>query len=282
MSIINNLPLTKIKITGAKILYKIVSQFFGKKRRVITRNGIKYEVDLAEGIDLSLFLFGGFQNHVIKNKFVRLTNDSVIFDIGANFGIMSLQLAKLAPAGHVYAFEPTHYALGRLRTNLDLNPELKQKITVINSFVSEASVSDPKITAYSSWKVDGSKKEDAHPTHWGEAKSAEGVPSISLDDFCIARNIPKIDFIKIDTDGHEYEVLKGARNTIKKFRPQIVFEIGQYVMAEKGISFDFYSNYFAEMNYELLDTASGRKTTLENFKSIIPAQGTIDLIAVPK
>lgn len=275
------IPLTRIKIFGARILYFFTTLFVGKEKRIIERNGIRYEVDLSEGMELSLYLFGNFQKHIFENKFLKLDKDFVIFDIGANVGLMSLQFAKEAPEGKIFSFEPTHYALERLKKNISLNAEIGKNITVTNSFVSEKSSDNPEILAYSSWKVNGKKDNSNHPVHLGTPKNTDGVPSISLDDFTEKNSILKIDFIKIDTDGHEYEVFKGAKQAIKKYRPKIIFEIGLYVMDEKNISFDFYFNYFNEMNYFLVDTKSNQKIDLDNYKKYIPKKGSTDLIAVP-
>ncbi len=278
----NNFPLTRIKIAGAKVLYFFVSMVYGKKPRIITRNGITYEVDLSEGIDLSLFLFGNFQKHVTHSELLKIPKDATIVDVGANFGLMSLPFAQLAPDGKVYSFEPTHYALAKIKRNLSLNPELSKHVEVINSFVSAKSSENADIKAFSSWKVNNEKAEVMHPTHMGAAKSTEGVGAITLNDFCAKSNLPRIDFIKIDTDGHEFEVFQGAAEAIAKYRPQIIFEIGQYVMTEKGIDFSFYSNYFGKLNYKMYDSASKALITLENHKEYIPAQGTIDIIAKPE
>ncbi|MGP8216991.1 MAG: FkbM family methyltransferase [Bacteroidia bacterium] len=279
--IIHNLPLTRIKIGIAKILYVFASIIYGKKPRLISQNGINYEVDLSEGIDLSLFLFGSFQKHVTHNKLLSLPKDAVIIDIGANFGVMSLQFAQIAPEGKVYSFEPTHYAIAKLKRNLELNPSLASRIEVINSFLSATSTANANIKAYSSWKVNDEKAPDMHPEHLGAAKSTEGVGAMTLDDFCKSRQLQRLDFIKIDTDGHEYEILQGARETISKYRPQIIFEIGIYVMTEKGIDFTFYSNYFKELNYNMFDSGTTALITLENHKEYIPEKGTIDIIAKP-
>ncbi len=274
------LPLTKIKIFGAHILYKVVTVFVGKQKRIIKRNGINYEVDLAEGIELSLYLFGNFQKHIFKNNFLKIEPNFTIIDIGANVGLMSLPFANAVPQGKVYSFEPTFYALERLKKNISLNTDLENRIEVINSFVSEKSSVNPNIVAFSSWKVNGEKDDNNHPVHLGTPKATDGVPALSLNDFVNQRQLQKIDFIKIDTDGHEYEVFKGAKETIAKYKPKIIFEIGLYVMEEKGFNFDFYYNYFKELNYKLIDTKSGKLVTLENYKTIIPNKGSTDLIAV--
>lgn len=275
------LPITRLKIFGAGILYRFTTLFTGRERRLIEREGVRYEVDLAEGIELSMFLFGKFQSHITKNAFLRLDPTGVVIDIGANVGLMALQFVKMVPGGRVYAFEPTHYALERLKKNISLNPDLAGRLFVINSFVSERSDTNPAIVAYSSWKVNGERSSDDHPVHLGTPKSTEGVPAVSLNDFVERENLDRIDLIKIDTDGHEYEVLKGARNAIARFRPRIIFEIGLYVMDEKNIAFDFYFNYFRDLNYKLIDTKSGITITLHNYRGYIPKKGSTDLIAIP-
>jgi FkbM family methyltransferase len=275
------LPITRIKIFGASILYKVVTLFVGKDKRVVERDGIKYEIDLSEGIELSMYLFGNFQKHILANKHYKIKQDDVIFDIGTNIGLMTLQFAKLVPNGKVYSFEPTHYAIGRLRSNLALNPELAKRVQIINSFVSERSSDSPEIVAFASWKVSGERSDKDHPVHLGTPMPAEGVPSVSLDDFTRLNAIEKINFIKIDTDGHEYEVFKGGKETIGKYRPHIIFEIGLYVMDEKKIAFDFYFNYFKDLNYKLVDTKTDKEITLSNYRNYIPKNGSTDLIAIP-
>ena len=275
------LPITRIKIFGARFLYKLTTLFVGKEKRVIDRDGIKYEVDLAEGMELSLFLFGRFQGHITNNQFLKIGPDFTIIDIGANVGLMTMQFAKLVPKGSVWSFEPTFYALERLKRNLALNPELTRSVTVINSFVSEKSDVSPQIVAYSSWKVNGEKGTGDHPVHLGTPKNSEGVPSITLNDFAEKQGLQRIDFIKIDTDGHEYEVFKGADRVIARFKPVIIFELGLYVMDEKNIKFDFYFKYFEKLNYRLFDTKSGKEVDLTNFTKYVPKNGSTDLIAIP-
>src|SRR5687767_4563360 len=98
----NWLPITRLKILGAKILYRFTRLFVGRNLRTISRDSVKYEVDISEGIELSLFLFGKFQAHITANPFLSIPNDAVILDIGANVGLMTLQFAKLAQKGKVY------------------------------------------------------------------------------------------------------------------------------------------------------------------------------------
>jgi FkbM family methyltransferase len=282
MTIWPDLPITRLKLAIAGLLYKAITAVIGKAKRIIRRGGVTYEVDLSEGIDLSVFLFGGYQKHVFRNRFVVLQGDSVVFDVGANFGTMTLEFARACPRGRVFSFEPTHYALARLKRNLELNPDLAGRVELINSFVTEQSSAKPAICAYASWKVDGMRTGNEHPVHLGTPQSADGVPAISLDDFCRCRRLERVDFIKIDTDGHEHLVLRGAHETIEHYRPQVLFELGQYVMDENKISFTFYYEYFSKLNYSLFDSKTSRRVSLDDYRRSVPAHGTTDLIAVPE
>ncbi len=282
MGLLSNLPLTRIKIFIAKILYFFTKIFVKKDIRTIQRGGIRYEVDLREGLDLSLFLFGNFQSHVSKNKYIQIPKEGIIIDVGANIGVMALQFAEMVPNGMVYAFEPTHYAQAKLKKNLDLNPKRAKSITVIQSFVTSPDKINDEIVAYSSWKVGGPQDANEHPVHGGSAMSTEGVGSLTLDQFCEREKIDRIDFVKIDTDGHEPDVFSGGKNSLKKFRPAIIFEIGQYVMEERGVNFEFYDAYFNNLNYKLYNSSNRKEINLSNYKKHIPLKGTIDILAIPE
>jgi FkbM family methyltransferase len=282
---INNLPLTRIKITIAHFLYKLIYPFLFNKGlpKIKKRHGITYELDVREGLDLSMFIFGKFQPHTINSPLLQIPKDATILDVGGNFGFMALQYAQKVPEGRVISFEPTHYALAKFKRNLKLNPELSKRITVINSFVSAEVSIDPKIKAFSSWRVDNLNVDEntRHSWHLGIEKSTEGVGAVTLDSFCEINKINKVDLIKIDTEGHEAEVLKGARETMANHLPFVIFEVGQYVMVEKGIDFTFYHDYFSKLSYKLFNSRSKKSISLSNWKSEIPEFGTIDIIAIP-
>lgn len=280
--ILNSLPITRLKLFVARILFLIIKPIYGTQKRIIQRNGIGFEIDITEGLDLSLFLFGNFQKHVSENKYLNLPEDAVIFDVGANVGIMSLNFAKQAPKGKVYAFEPTHYAIEKLKRNLELNHEIGKIIQPVQTFISCEGTAQNKIKAFASWKINKEVGSDQHPVHGGKAMSTEGVPTTTIDDYVKEKQINRLDFIKIDTDGHEFDVLLGAKTAIEKFHPQIIFELGQYVMEERGIKFKDYERFFSELNYDLSNAANNKAISVSNFNIMVPKKGTIDVLALPK
>jgi FkbM family methyltransferase len=277
---LNRLPLTRIKVSLARVLYALMHSVDRRDERIIRRNGIVYAVDLREGLDLSLFLFGTFQRHVTHASGVRIESRApVILDIGANVGIMSLTFAARYPQAIVYAFEPTDYAFRRLQRNLALNPHLASRIRPIKAFVSQRTARAATITAYSSWPLTGAAER--HPVHRGTAQPATATPAVTLDGFCRDQALARIDLVKIDTDGHEFEVFLGAREALKKYRPFVVFEVGRYVMDDKGIDFGFYERMLLPLGYTLRNSSTGTPIHSGNARWEIPAKGTIDVAAIP-
>lgn len=276
----NRIPKTQLKLAMARGLYRLLSLVLRRRQHRIQRDGIHYEVDLSEGIDLSLFLFGQFQKHVLDVRHLAIPNGAVVFDIGANFGVMALQLAKLFDSQRVYAFEPTNYAFEKLKRNLRLNKDLGARITPVQTFLSDVPDLQPNLEAYSSWKVDKESKI-AHRVHGGTIRSAEGIAATTIDVFCEDNEITRVDFIKIDTDGHELQVLKGGRQTVERFLPPIIFELGIYLMEENGVTFNDYDRYFSSLGYKLSNSKNGKPITNENYFRQIPLSATTDILATP-
>ena len=102
---------TSQKIFIASILSKILIFFLGKQKRIIIRNGIKYKVDLAEGIDLGIFLNIKNEKNIVNIQRLLDKKSKLNFiDIGSNVGSVSLPIIKLYKSSKIYAVEPTFYA----------------------------------------------------------------------------------------------------------------------------------------------------------------------------
>jgi hypothetical protein len=111
---------------------------------------------------------------------------------------------------------------------------------------------------------------------------ASATPSIRLDDFVKNKKLKRVDFIKIDTDGHEIDVLLGAKEILFNFRPIIVFECGHYLLKEKGHTPKDHLDFFQEFDYLLYNLKNDKKLDLDNILNEVPSLSTIDILAVPK
>lgn len=270
---------TRFKVFIAHLLYLVVRIFKGDAPVIATRKGIRFSLDLSEGIDLSVYLFGGFQKHLFSSR-IKLNDGDAILDVGANCGVISLNFAKRFPNANVFSFEPTDFAYDKLLTNLSLNKDSIKNVIPVKAFVCDNDSDANNYDIYSSWKVDNVDKEKAHPTHLGIKKSATNIPSFKLDTFVAEQKIKRVGFIKIDTDGNEWGVLKGAEETIKRDGPILVFEVGGYLLEEKGLSFEAFVNYFEEKSYTLYTADFKKVISVGNFEDFIPKDYTIDVFAV--
>src|ERR1700730_18469952 len=74
----------------------------------VSRRGIRWRLDLREGIDFSIYLLGSFAPSTVRTYAGLVESGDVVLDIGANIGAHTLPLARLVgPAGRVVAFDPT-------------------------------------------------------------------------------------------------------------------------------------------------------------------------------
>ncbi|GEP61958.1 FkbM family methyltransferase [Reyranella soli] len=129
-----------------------------------------------------------------------------IFDVGANVGYYTILFSQLAPQGRVFAFEPTSTAT-MLRKNLKHN-------NVQNTEVHEIALG-----------LTTGVREDKIYRVWGTEGEVKTYPFYRLDDFANEHAIRRIDCIKIDVDSFDFEVLRGAEQTLLKHSPVIVIEL---------------------------------------------------------
>jgi FkbM family methyltransferase len=277
---------TQSKLRVARALYHGLRFLGFADQMIVRRAGVRFHVDLREGIELSLFLFGGFQRHVGPGQHFQIPPDAVIFDIGANVGAICLPLAASLPASTVYAFEPTEYAFTRLQLNLSLNPELQGRVHPVQAFASDVGNDNSELVAYSSWRVDHQASQSdgvsatRHAIHGGTPKPA-ARKQISLDDFISEHDIDRLDYLKIDTDGHELQVLRGAAQTLRSFRPIVIFELTKYLLKERGVQFSDYEDLLLPLGYRLVESRKGSELNRKSFDRLIPDHGSIDVLALP-
>ena len=251
---------TKLKIKFASIISKFLIVLLGNENRIIQRNNINYYINLKEGIDLGVFL--GLKNEVSISNISKITNinkKKTIIDIGANIGSVSLPLAKMFKNSRIIAIEPTIYAFSKLKKNVSLNPNLKKRMSLQNIFVSNKNKKIKEV--YSSWNLSNNDKK--HNIHLGILRKTS-LKIRKLDQVC--SKLKKVDFIKIDVDGHELDVLKSGKKTIIKYKPFIYFEFAPYLYKEFGYTPQNLINFIKnELNYKFYDESLKKVLNIGDF-----------------
>jgi len=183
-------------------------------KKVSTIAGIRYELDLGETIEAAIYL-GQYEKDVSRALDHFCFEGAVVLDIGANIGAHTLPLAKKAgKSGAVHAFEPTGYAFTKLKRNVSLNPFNVSLYQVALSDRNEDSIEQE---LKSSW-----------PTEGKGSKVSEVVRLKRLDDWCEENRVNGVHLIKLDVDGAEGEILKGAQGVLAGSHPVVVMEVGDY------------------------------------------------------
>src|SRR5271166_2308194 len=130
----------KQKMSIARMMNRVVRlgrRLAGQGMRTrCSRRGVTWDLDLDEGIDLSIYLLGAYEPAMLRAYSSVIRGGDVVFDIGANIGAHTMHFARLVgPAGRVFAFEPTDYAAAKIRLNLSINPELARRVSFQQRFL---------------------------------------------------------------------------------------------------------------------------------------------------
>lgn len=170
-------------------------------------------IDTDDAIGRDIFLFLSYDRNVIA--FLRFlfaeTRSATMLDIGANIGNHALWLAGRFRQAH--CFEPNPAALDYLRVNAACHE---------NVTLHPLGLSDGPGTAW--LELPGEHNLGQARIGDGKPADAQEIPLEAGDDFLRREEIQDIDFIKIDVEGHEWEVLTGLTETIREQTPIIVFE----------------------------------------------------------
>ena len=163
------------------------------------------------------FAYGSWEPEVVRSIQDHVQLGTRVLDIGAQSGFYSLLLSRLVgPEGMVFAFEPLPANFRILEENLRLNSI--QNVTIRREAVSDFS---------GNISFDFPREEVsliAGPLLESDNLGTFQVPAISLDDFFRQTGQP-IQFIKMDVEGAETAVLRGAVQTLKAFHPSMVVEL---------------------------------------------------------
>lgn len=214
-------------------------------------------------IGASLAYYGEYTEHELMLLRNFTNSETIVYDIGANIGYHTVGLAKTSK--RVYAFEPNEKNL-RL---LHINTAHDNNVEILECAVSDA-VGTTNISNF----------ELGTMGNYGECKlSNEGQPchKTSIDHMVENNQIEPPHLIKIDVEGHEYEVFKGMENTVKNHLPVIFYEAMHCDLKSiydmlTGLAYTLY--WFPVLNYN-------PDNFYKNKENIFGEGGVLNILAVP-
>jgi FkbM family methyltransferase len=246
----------------------------------VARDGLRYDLDLSQAIDLTIFVLGRFEASTVAALRRYVKPGATVLDIGANIGPHTLQLARLVGAsGRVLSFEPTDFAFAKLRRNLQVNPQIAGQVTALQYFLTAGDGNTLPHSVYSSWALP--RSPEAHEKHLGLPMATAGARGAALDCVLAEQGVERVDLVKLDVDGFECDVLAGASNMIRRDRPTFVMEIMPYGLVEQGASLEQFLNFFLPFGYRLYDerTEAALPSDAKALERMIGEGASINVIA---
>ena len=226
-----------------KVLRNILKKNW--KSDVIERGGLKWLIsDLNIDVENALLLNYKYDNETFEFVKEKVKDGDVCVDIGANVGFFTVHLANIVGTkGKVYAFEPSPIHSKKLKTNIELNG-------FKNVILSTKAIGKNKgqISHFSS-VTSGSlnPKLVINPS-----EAIETLVEISpLYSEINESDINKIKIIKIDVDGSEMDVLKGADSILSKTNAYLIIEIWETGINEVGEKLEEIIEYILSFNYKV-------------------------------
>lgn len=220
------------------------------------RHGLQVLITPGEETSRALFVSGAYEPTSMLALQRFLFPGAVLFDVGANIGLYTLVGSRRVGAtGHVYAFEPSSRERAILEQNVTRNH--CDNVTAIAAAASDrAGTGTLQVAAGQHRGQNTLAPTFAYPSVSVERE--EAVPLVSLDDLWRARTVRLPDVLKIDVEGSELQVLRGATAVLRESMPVVIFEINDTLLEASGASRAEVGQFLTALGYTLhrLDDAT--------------------------
>ena len=213
-------------------------------------------------------------------EFIRLGQR--VIDVGAHVGTYTREFARrVGPKGTVHAIEPGPKLFDRLRLEVSDLLNVKLYRYALGNMSGEH-----RVFHFQNWTLLPVNEQD--PRYYSRSyvlnqdqtlKEEFPVLFMTMDEF-VAKNGPA-DWIKVDVDGAELEVLRGASMALRDIRPYWVLEVGKYTMAYFGSTPKDLTSLMESYGYRLYDYQTYKEMSADQVEAVIP-DSTIDVICAPE
>ena len=198
--------------------------------RVPLPGGARVELRFDETLGLATLIEGLFEEAELKWLYARGGVGGVMVDVGANTGLYTCALAHAPGTREVWAFEPLPENLNRLREGIRSNE-------IRNAKVFDCALGQQDGIAQLLMAEDGAYCSLIEVREGKSTGRSMPVAVRALDEVWREQGSPRITTIKIDVEGLEHEVLKGAQEVLKVYRPLLLLEANSSENHERLVEF---------------------------------------------
>lgn len=225
------------------------------------------------------FAGGAYYERNVRHWLSRLLEaypSPVFYDVGANYGYFAVLAAR--SARHVYAFEPVTRSLRVLRGNLRRNE--CRNVTVLPVGLS-AEDTRATIHLYNSSGNNSLFRRQVPPTHPLTRIGSETIALARLDRLVESRDLLPPSVLKIDVEGAELPVLRGARGVLARHRPALVVEYAETTSRDAGYAATEILQELARHDYHIWGIAEDPGDLVLHPRADWEAHPVANLVAVP-
>lgn len=222
-------------------------------------------------VDYNIYCLGFYEAPVARFFIQSLRPESVVLDVGAYIGQYTLLAAKYVSAGHVFAFEPHPESCQRLNVHVDRNR--LANVTVVPQAVGQIAGRMP----FALTELDFNSRLLSPDRPDGSVVEVEVT---TVDDVVRKAGLQRVNAMKVDVEGAEGLVLRGARETLARFHPLLIVEINRKRDQAFGDAPETILGQLEKLGYNLyvlrrhrLTPTSGRSVDYDNVIAIPAAEG---------
>jgi FkbM family methyltransferase len=237
----------------ARLLYSSYARTSYQPQKSVTRvttvAGDTFDADLSSTLEWQLWAFGSFERHFAELFGYLVSPGDRCVDVGANVGVHTVRLARLVGRdGEVIGIEPDPDVLRRTRRNISLNG--LANVRLVGAAASDQA-GEMRLYRPSPWDTNRARASLMHHSYLTGATAT--VPVVTVDGVCAGAPVA---LIKIDVEGHEAAVVRGAADTIAEHAPSIVFEYAPQLLDDAVAQTPF--GWLAERGYLLFRVRPAR------------------------
>jgi len=183
--------------------------------------------------------YNGYEQETVNLFRDLIQPDWVVFDCGAKTGYFTLLFAELCEQGVIHSFEPT------------------STFDMLTSNVSYYGINNVILNKKALGEKTGNIEDNIYRI-WGQNPEKQIYDFITIDDYCKQNNIQQLNLMKIDVDSYDFELLKGAVNTLTTLKPIITVELN-HALHLRNTTPQEVIDWLQSIGYQLI------KTTNENY-----------------
>ena len=206
------------------------------------RSGQIAQITENDHLQLLLYYCGEFEPECVELMRKHIGPGSIVLDVGANIGLYTLEAAKaVGPKGRVIAIEASPDHISTIKRSVGLNRF--RNVDIISSAVGE-------VEGVTTLILPEGANHGMFTLGSVTGSVTRRVNVKRIDDILKEQEVLSVDFIKMDIEGSELVALKGATETLKRFRPTILIELNEAALRSCGTSSSEVKSLLYSMDYK--------------------------------